>query len=50
MKAPNESQPKQHRGRHIAGGVLVAIGVLLLVLPGPGLLLIAIGLAMMFVS
>ena len=38
--------PKLHIGRRLAGLVIAAVGVPLLILPGPGLLLIGIGLAM----
>ncbi|HVL82646.1 MAG TPA: PGPGW domain-containing protein [Actinomycetota bacterium] len=34
-------------GVTVVGGILVAVGVLLLALPGPGLLLIAAGLAVL---
>lgn len=38
--------PKLHIGRRLAGLVIAAVGVPLLILPGPGLLLIGLGLAM----
>lgn len=39
--------PMRWVGAAIVGGTLIAVGVVLLVLPGPGLLLIALGVAVL---
>lgn len=39
--------PLRWIGAAIVGGTLIAVGVVLLVLPGPGLLLIAMGVAVL---
>ena len=39
--------PLRWVGAAVVGGTLIAVGVVLLVLPGPGLLLIAMGVAVL---
>jgi uncharacterized protein (TIGR02611 family) len=39
--------PLRWIGAAVVGGTLIAVGVVLLVLPGPGLLLIAMGVAVL---
>ena len=39
-------QPRLHLGRRVAGLAIAALGVPLLILPGPGLAMIGLGLAM----
>jgi hypothetical protein len=44
MADEKRSNPAKRVGALVAGGLLVAVGVVLLVLPGPGLLLVLAGL------